>query len=150
MKVIVIQELKPYSFEQIINWLDIEEKEAKIAMDSLIVLNILKKLSSSEQKMELEDLLDVESLEEIELSIDKNMYVFKYVGMVMVGDCCFFVYPKYIIDIDNDKQNKFKKFKQILSVIRKYQAKEQFYNVDGLQEMRGFNLLAFTLDLLQD
>ena len=83
MKVIVIQELKPYSFEQIINWLDIEEKEAKIAMDSLIVLNILKKLSSSEQKMELEDLLDVEALEDIVLSIDKIMYVFKYVFMVI-------------------------------------------------------------------
>ena len=34
--------------------------------------------------MELEDLLDVESFEDIEDSITKNMYVFKYVGMVMV------------------------------------------------------------------
>src|SRR5699024_9638657 len=150
MNITVIQELNPYSFEQITNWINQEEEEAKKTVDSLVLLNILKKLSSHEQKMELEDLLDVESLEEIENNINKNMYVFKYVGMVMIGDCCFFVYPKYILDIDNDKENKFKKFKQILSVIRKYQAKEQFYNVDGLQEMRGFNLLAFTLDLLQD
>lgn len=150
MNITVIQELNPYSFEQITNWINQEEEEAKKTVDSLVLLNILKKLSSHEQKMELEDLLDVESLEEIENNINKNMYVFKYVGMVMIGDCCFFVYPKYIIDIDNDKQNKFKKFKQILSVIRKYQAKEQSYNVDGLQEIKEFNLLAFTLDLLQD
>lgn len=150
MDVKIVQELKPYSFEQIANWINQEEEEAKKIVDSLVLLNILRKLTSHEQKIELEDLLDVESLEEIEDSVNKNMYVFKYVGMVMVGDCCFFVYPKYILDIDNDKQNKFKKFKQILSVIRKYQAKEQFYNLDGLQEMREFNLLAFTLDLLQD
>jgi len=150
MDVKIVQELKPYSFEQIANWLNREEEEAKKTVDSLVLLNILKKLTYYEQKMELEDLLDVESFEEIEDSVNKNMYVFKYVGMVMVGDCCFFVYPKYILDINNDKQNRFKKFKQILSVIRKYQAKEQFYNVDGLQEMKEFNLLSFTLDLLQD
>lgn len=150
MDVKIVQELKPYSFEQIANWLEREEKEAKKTVDSLVLLNILKKLTSYEQKMELEDLLDVESFEEIEDSINKNMYVFKYVGMVMVGDCCFFVYPKYILDINEDKENNFKKFKQILSVIRKYQAKEQLYNIDGFQEIKDFNLLAFTLDLLQD
>lgn len=150
MDVKIVQELKPYSFEQIVNWLGREEEEAKVTVDSLVLLNILKKLTSHEQKMELEDLLDVESFEEIEDSVNKNMYVFKYVGMVMVGDCCFFVYPKYILDINEDKENNYKKFKQILSVIRKYQAKEQFYNVDGLEEIKEFNLLAFTLDLLQD
>lgn len=150
MHVKIVQELKPYSFEQLKSWLNQEDEEARKTVDSLVLLNILKKLTSHEQKMELEDLLDVESFEDIEDTINKNMYVFKYVGMVMVGDCCYFVYPKYILDIYNDKQNNFKKFKQILSVVRKYQAKEQFYNVDGLQEMREFNLLAFTLDLLQD
>lgn len=150
MDIKIVQELKLYSFQEIANWLDREEEESKKIVDSLVLLNILKKLTSSQQKMELEDLLDVESFEDIEDSINKNMYVFKYVGMVMVGDCCFFVYPKYILDVNEDKENNFKKFKQILSVIRKYQAKEQVYNIDGFQEIKEFNLLAFTLDLLQD
>lgn len=150
MDVKIVQESKPYSFEQIAIWLDIEDEEVKKVLDSLMLLNMLKKLNYSMQKIELEDLLDVESLEEIGDKVNKNMYVFNYVGMIMVGNCCFFVYPKYILDINNDKQNGFKKFKQILSVIRKFQAKEQLYNVDGLQELKDFNLLAFTLDLLQD
>ena len=47
-------------------------------------------------------------------------------------------------------KNNFKNLNKILSVIRKYQAKEQVYNIDGFQEIKEFNLLAFTLDLLQD
>lgn len=150
MKIITIQELKPYTYNEIINWLNVDEEEAQKAIDSLILYNIVKKLSSSERKLELENLLEVDYYEDIEKYIDKNMYVFNYVGMVMVGDSCFFIYPKYIQNIKLDKENNYKKFKQILSVIRKYESKNQLLKFDGLQESREFNLLMFALELLHD
>ena len=150
MEVKVVQELKPYSYRQIVEWLGQDENTSDNIIKSLIVMNILKRLSSDVGKMELEDLLEVEEFEEIEDSINKNMYVFKYVGMIMVGQVCFFVYPKYIKNMDTDVNEGYRKFKQILSVIRKYQSKEQIQTIMGNEDITEFNLLSFTLDLLQD
>lgn len=148
MEVKVIQELKPYSQMQLIEWLS-QEETSKNIIESLILMNILKKLTYNLAKPELIDLLDVEEFEEIENSLN-NMYVFNYVGMVMIGKVCFFIYPKYIKNIDEDIKNGYKKFKQILSVIRKYKGKEQVQIISGTEDITEFNLLSFTLDMLQD
>lgn len=74
-------------------------------------------------------------------------YIFNYVGIVQVKNDIIFVYPKYIKDINKDY--KYIKFKQIIEVIRKYN-KYKFENIPliGNEETVEFNMLSFTLDLL--
>lgn len=147
MNLTIVQELKPYSREQLEN---IFNKEAlpKSVIDSLVQQNILRRLSNINDSLELELLLDYEVEDD---QIDRaNIYIFKFVGLIMIGDTCLFVYPKYIEDIKADEQNGFKKFKQILEVIRKYNAKEQRQHSDGEGDVKEFNLLSYTLNLLQN
>ena len=147
MEVKVVQELERYSHSDIVEWLGEDEDRANHMIQSLIVMNILKKNYSDTVKFELRELIEIEDFEG---DINKNNYVFIHVGMVIVGKVCFFVYPKYINDVSLDAKNGYKKFKQILSVIRKYKSKEQLYMIAGTGDTTEFNLLSFTLDLLQD
>lgn len=156
MKKIIVKELQSYSFKQFIEWFNYDEKKCKTIIDSLILMNVLKKLNNSEGKQALEELLEVENFEDIENIINKGMYSFKYVGMITVGNICFFIYPKYFsnpekdANLKNKSGEKFKKFKTILSTIRKYNAKEQLQNINGIDEISEFNLLSFTLEMIDD
>lgn len=150
MDVKVVQELKPYSFKQIAEWFNQDEDSTKKIIDRLVLMNILKKPCMDTEKFDLKDLFEFEYFEDINNSVNRNIYQFKYVGMVMIRNSCFFIYPKYILEPETDKQNNYRKFKQILSVIRKYESKEQRQNVVGTEQIMKFNLLPFTLDLLQD
>lgn len=37
--------------------------------------------------------MDINSFDEINEEFCGNKYVFKYVGIIMVGNCCFFLIP---------------------------------------------------------
>lgn len=50
----------------------------------------------------------------------------------------------------NDAKNGYKKFKQVIDVIRKYQNKKRTQDIIGNQDTMNFNILPFTLDLLSD
>ncbi|WP_455258153.1 hypothetical protein, partial [Peptoniphilus asaccharolyticus] len=125
MYIAKLQELKPYSFFDLQNEFHTSEEELRNTLKSLSLMNIVKKLSKDVSKIELEELLETDSLEKLNTELEGNMYVFKYVGMLAVGNVCLLIYPKYAVSYLNDSINNFQKLKQLISVIRKYQSKEQ-------------------------
>lgn len=148
MKVIILQELIAYTFEELLNKLNTEEHTLQEILKSLSFMNIVRRGLSSSDKVELEDLLEVEDLDELNDKIDKNIFIFKFVGVITVGEVCLIIYPKYIKDVVEDKNNDYKKLRQILDVIRKYKSKEQKQSLISTNEGAFFNLLAITLELI--
>ncbi|MFR1449540.1 MAG: LlaJI family restriction endonuclease [Beduini sp.] len=148
MNIQILKELKPYSLFELENMFNVDEDEVRNILKSLSLMNIVKKLSKDTSKVELEELLDIESLEELNVQMESDMYVFKYVGILMVGEICLILYPKYSDRYLSDETNNFKMLKQIISVIRKYQSKEQKIGLGEGIDLSNFNLLSITLELL--
>ncbi|HEQ8444276.1 TPA: hypothetical protein VH863_001842, partial [Streptococcus pyogenes] len=88
MYIATMQELKPYSFFDLQNEFHMSEEELKNILKSLSLMNIVKKLSKDVSKVELEELLETDSLEKLNTELEGNMYVFKYVGMLVIGNVC--------------------------------------------------------------
>ena len=147
MRIHILQELQPYSKTELQKIFELEDNEVVNILNSLSSLNILKTLPNNISKIELEDLLEIESLDNQNLDA---MYIFKYVGMLSVANICLIIYPKYINNCMKDKENNYKKFKEIIAVIRKYQYREQKQRCGDKQEENNFNLLSVTLDLIED
>lgn len=148
MNIQILKELKPYSLFELENMFNVDEDEVRNILKSLSLMNIVKKLSKDTSKVELEELLDIESLEELNAQMESDIYVFKYVGILMVGEICLIIYPKYSDRYLSDETNNFKMLKQIISVIRKYQSKEQKIGLGEGIDLSNFNLLSITLELL--
>lgn len=148
MYIATMQELKPYSFFDLQNEFHASEEELKNILKSLSLMNIVKKLSKDISKVELEELLETDSLEKLNTELEENMYVFKYVGMLVIGNVCLLIYPKYAVSYLNDSINNFQKFKQLISVIRKYQSKEQKIGFSSQADVDNFNLLSIALELI--
>ena len=127
MNIQILKELKPYSFFELQNMFNLRDVELAGILKSLALMNIAKKLSRDVSKVELEELLQIDNLEELNLQMEGNMYVFNYVGMLIIGDICLIIYPKYVDNYLADASSNFKKLKQIISVIRKYQSTLIFY-----------------------
>lgn len=148
MYIVTMQELKPYSFFDLQNEFHMSEEELKNILKSLSLMNIVKKLSKDVSKVELEELLETDSLEKLNTELEGNMYVFKYVGMLVIGNVCLLIYPKYAVSYLNDSINNFQKLKQLISVIRKYQSKEQKIGFNSQVDVDNFNLLSIALELI--
>ena len=91
MYIATMQELKPYSFFDLQNEFHASEEELKNILKSLSLMNIVKKLSKDISKVELEELLETDSLEKLNTELEENMYVFKYVGMLVIGNVCLLI-----------------------------------------------------------
>lgn len=148
MYIATLQELKPYSFFDLQNEFHTSEEELKNILKSLSLMNIVKKLSKDVSKVELEELLETDSLEKLNTELEGNMYVFKYVGMLAIGNVCLLIYPKYAVSYLNDSINNFQKLKQLISVIRKYQSKVQKIGFNSQVDVDNFNLLSIALELI--
>ena len=81
--------------------------------------------------------------------INKNegYYNFHYVGVIAVGDIVLYVYPKYIPDKNNIKED----FKEVLKVINKYnRVHEDFDNLNDDLEDISMYILSLMLFFIED
>jgi len=113
MDIKLLKELKRYSFDELKNIFEKDDEELRDLLKNLSLMNIVKYLKSC-SKFELDELLD----EDFKLNDKFDDYVFKYVGVIVVGNICLVIYPKYIEDEKSDKN--YEILKQLISVIRKY------------------------------
>ncbi len=75
------------------------------------------------------------------------LYVFTFVGVIVVAGRALKCYPKYLLS----KENPTEELQQILKVLEKYNSKEQIVRMfNDSSESQSFNLLAVLLFLLQD
>ncbi len=140
------RERKYYRLHEISKELDTSPEKTRRLVGILKKYGIVKTVKSS--KPEYEDLSSQDIiLADIEETGIDAVYLFDFVGIVVIEDCVFKCYPKYIDSTAKPLQQ----LKQVLKVIKKYNDKEQLvylYNGDG--ENRIFNRLAVSLYLLEN
>ena len=107
------------------------------------ILKIIKKNDEDIDDLQFEN----EVIVEVGESLNDINYVFKYVGVIIVGGIVLKCYPKYIV-----KNNEpIYELKQILKVIEKYNSKEQIIKMYNESDYSGSsNYLAIVLFLLKD
>lgn len=144
------REQRPYSFDEIKNSLKITDDDfVKDLIRTMKSYNILRACKS--------DLLDYENLSDQDLvfadvktdSID-TVFVFKFVGIVLLGNVVIKCYPKYV-DIDETKVKE-ESLILALKALEKYNTNKtqdvSLYNGDD--DKKQFNKLEVALFLLHD
>lgn len=148
MRVNILRELKPYSFFELQEMFCVSEDKLKNMLKSLSMMNITRRLTKNLSNIELSELVDIENIDELNMLLEGNIYVFKYVGILVIGNICLIIYPKYVNNFLADRNNDFKIFNQIISVIRKHKAKYQYFGINEAFESSSSNFLTLALDLI--
>lgn len=114
---------------------------------NLKAFGVLKAVKNNIEQRELSDLVD-EDIEIADISEnDDYLYVFTYVGVIMIGSRIIKCYPKYLLSADKP----INELKTVLKVLGKYGSKKQIVNLfNGDGDSRSFNILAVILFLLND
>lgn len=82
------------------------------------------------------------------ITYDDGFYIFKYVGIILVGNRAINCYPKYIPTLEDNRL--FKKFKEVLQVIRKYNKTENIEYDYIESDQVSTNLLPLMLFFIED
>ncbi|KEZ23237.1 LlaJI family restriction endonuclease [Ureaplasma diversum] len=149
MNIKILRELDAFYFKDLLDLFNMDTDQLNETLKTLIYFKILRKLTDPSDN-ELDELLEINNWKQLNTPNIDDLYVFKYVGIVIVSNTCLIIYPKHIDYYKEDKDNNFVVLKQFISVIKKYKYKEQRINIndDGLKN--NFNLLSLTLELLNN
>mgnify|MGYP000618160298 CR=1 FL=1 len=109
---------------------------------------VLKAVKASDVQKNLADLLE-EDIEVVDVEVGENkyLYVFTFVGVIVVSGRVLKCYPKYLLSAKEPTDE----LRKVIKVLEKYNAKEQIVRMfNDSSESNSFNLLAVLLFLLQD
>lgn len=140
------RERKHYSLQEITdNLININMEETRRIVGILKKYGVVKAVKKN--KPDFDDLSneDIVLTDVIDSSNDIE-YIFDYVGVVVIEGQVFKCYPKYI----KSTEHLFENLKQVLKVIKKYNASEQLiYLFNGEDDSKIFNRLAVSIHLLE-
>ena len=140
------RERKHYSLQEITdNLININMEETRRIVGILKKYGVVKAVKKN--KPDFDDLSneDIVLTDVIDSSSDIE-YIFDYVGVVAIEGQVFKCYPKYI----KSTEHLFENLKQVLKVIKKYNASEQLiYLFNGEDDSKIFNRLAVSIHLLE-
>ena len=143
-----VREQKRYTQKDLCRILSCSEEKAVPLIRKLKEFGILKAVKASDLQRNMSDLLDEDiEVADVEVGEDEYMYVFTFVGVIVVAGRVLKCYPKYLLNVDQPKNE----LRQVLKVLEKYNTKEQIVRIfNDSSESNAFNLLAVLLFLLQD
>lgn len=142
-----VHEQKRYTQEELRNIFDCTAERIVAIIKKLKEYGILKGVKSTNVQKDMSDLIqeDIE-VSYVEFTENEYLYVFTFVGVIIVGGSVLKCYPKYIRSIAPKIE-----LKQIIKVLERYNAKEQILHMyNDNSESSSFNLLAVIVFLLQD
>lgn len=143
-----IREQKRYSLHQLRSIFDCTEEKTVSIIRILKEYGVLKTVKSTDQQKDLSDLSDNDIIiADVESNYNEYLYVFTFVGVIVVSGCVLKCYPKYL----PDNIQPLNELKQILKVLEKYFNKEQVIRMfNESSESCQFNHLAVMLFLMYD
>ena len=143
-----VREQKRYTQKELCRILSCSEEKVVPLIRKLKEFGVLKAVKASDIQRGLSDLLDEDiEVADVEVGEDEYLYVFTFVGVIVVAGRVLKCYPKYLLNVDQPKNE----LRQVLKVLEKYNTKEQIVRMfNGSSESNAFNLLAVLLFLLQD
>ncbi len=143
-----VREQKRYTQAELCEILDCSQEEVVVFIRRLKAFGILKAVKASDQQKDMSDLLDEDiEIADVEVGENEYLYVFTYVGVIVIAGRALKCYPKYLLHANNPTDE----LKQVIKVLEKYNSKEQIVRMfNDTSESQSFNLLALLLFLLQD
>ena len=148
MKSEFIREQKRYTRENLKSIFACSDSDIVRIIKKLKSYGILKTVKNKDDQMDLSDLADEDIvISDEDESPSKYLYVFTFVGLIIVEGKVLKCYPKYLYKATSPTDE----LKQVLKVLNKYNSKEQIirmYNDGG--KTTTFNRLAAMVELLND
>lgn len=141
-------EQKRYTQDKLRDIFECTAEKTVIIIKKLKEYGILKAVKSTDTQKDMSE-LNNEDIEVVDVVNGDNeyLYVFTYVGVIIVFGCVLKCYPKYIIG--NVKPQK--ELKQIIKTLERYNSREQIINMySESDDSSSFNLLAIIIYLLND
>lgn len=143
-----VREQKRYTQKELCQILKCSEEPAIPLIRKLKEFGVLKAVKASDIQKNMTNLLE-EDIEVVDVEVGENeyLYVFTFVGVIVVAGRVLKCYPKYLINAKEPTDE----LRKIIKVLEKYNSKEQIVRMfNDSSESTSFNLLAVLLFLLQD
>ena len=143
-----VREQRRYTQKELCDILECSEKNAVSIIRMLKEYGVLKAVKATDNQKNMSDLSyeDIE-IADVEVGENEYLYVFTFVGVIVVAGRVLKCYPKYLLN--NNEPNE--ELRLVIKVLEKYNSKEQIIRMfNDSSESRTFNLLAVLLFLLQD
>jgi len=143
-----IREQKRYTQKDLCDKFECSEERVVPIIRKLKEYGVLKAVKASDAQKDMSELIDEDiEVADVEVGESENLYVFTFVGVIVVAGRALKCYPKYLLNNDFPSEE----LKQVLKVLEKYNSKEQIIRMfNDSSESSMFNLLAVLLFLIQD
>ena len=143
-----LREQKRYTQKDLCEKFECSEEKVVPIIRKLKEFGIMKAVKASDLQRDMSDLID-EDIEVADVEAGENgyLYVFTFVGVIVVAGRVLKCYPKYLRNKEEPRQE----LQQVLKVLEKYNSKEQIIRIlNDSTEGKSFNLLPVLLFLIQD
>ena len=148
MESVFIREQRRYTQDQLVSLFNYPEEKTVQVLKRLKEYGVLKAVKASDAQKDLSELTAEEiEIADVEVGENEYLYVFTFVGVIIIEDRVLECYPKYLYQADKPVAE----LKQIMKVLEKYNSKEQIIRMyNDTYDSSAFNMLAVMLFLLQD
>lgn len=143
-----VREQKRYTQIDLCRILSCSDEQLVSIIRKLKEFGVLKAVKASEKQRNMSDLIE-EDIEVADVEVGENeyLYVFTFVGVIVVSGRVLKCYPKYLLTASKPE----KELAQVMKVLEKYNSHEQIIRMfNDSSESNSFNLLAVLLFLIQD
>lgn len=143
-----LREQKRYTQKDLCDKFECTEEKVVPLIRKLKEFGVLKAVKASDPQRDMSDLVD-EDIEVADVEVGENeyLYVFTFVGVIVVAGRALKCYPKYLLCKEEPQDE----LRQVIKVLEKYNSKEQIIRMfNDSSESSSFNLLAVLLFLIQD
>jgi len=142
------REQKRYTLSGLSDKMACSEENVVPVVRKLKEFGVLKAVRSTELQRDMSELLDEDiEVADVEAGENEYLYVFTFVGIIVVAGRVLKCYPKYL----TGKEEPMEELRQVLKVLEKYNSGDQIIRMfNDSSEGSSFNLLAVFLFLLQD
>ena len=143
-----LREQKRYTQKDLCREFECSEEKVVPIIRKLKEFGVLKAVKASDPQRDMSDLIDEDiEVADVEAGENEYLYVFTFVGVIVVAGRALKCYPKYLLSNGEPKSE----LRQVLKVLEKYNTKEQIIRMfNDSSESSSFNLLAVLLFMILD
>lgn len=143
-----VREQRRYTQKELCKAFSCSEDKTVSIIRKLKEFGVLKAVKAEEKQRDMSELVDEDiEVSDVEIGENEYLYVFTYVGIIVVSGIVLKCYPKYLLTSTHPERE----LTQVIKVLEKYNSKEQIIRMfNDSSESRSFNLLAVLLFLMQD
>lgn len=143
-----VREQRRYTQKELCKVFSCSEDKTVSIIRKLKEFGVLKAVKAEEKQRDMSELVDEDiEVSDVEIGENEYLYVFTFVGIIVVSGIVLKCYPKYLLFATHPERE----LTQVIKVLEKYNSKEQIIRMfNDSSESRSFNLLAVLLFLMQD